>query len=82
MDYYNNLRPHTYITLYDLMDKVSPVSEVYLNNKLVVEILDIMDNKELYQNLVHIDAIECVHLDEENYNHDVYYVSDNWIPQN
>lgn len=81
MKYYNNLRPHTYITLYDLMNKVSPISEVYLNNKLVTEILDIMDNKEQYQNLVHIDAIEWVHLDEENYNYDVFYVSDSWIPR-
>lgn len=75
---------NTYAKLCDIIDNLEVVDVIYLNGKKLYydQILTIINNKNLFQNLAHIDDIEYCYSTDEQYGWNEYYVSDNWIPQN
>lgn len=75
---------NTYAKLCDIVDNLEVVDVIYLNGKKLYydQILTIIHNKNLFQNLAHIDDVEHNYSTDEQYGWNEYYVSDTWIPQN
>ena len=74
---------NTYMILYDIVDTIKVVDRVYLNGKELTtdQLIMIATNKELFQDLTHIDDIQYHYSTDEQYGWIDYYISNSWIPK-
>lgn len=74
---------NTYAKLCDIVNNLEIVDVIYLNGKELNsdQIHMILNNKEIFQDLTHIDDVKVYYSTDEQYGWNEYHVSNDWLPK-